>query len=326
MNYLRPPETAPDDLRVGHYIGRKVAEGAAPRAVLIGFPTDEGVRRNGGRPGAAAGPAEIRRYLARLTPDARAGQPFIELLEHTQDLGDVAASGVLEADQERLAAQIAEHLERDVFVVVLGGGHETAYGHFLGYVRAGRQVSILNWDAHPDVRELKHGLGHSGSPFRQALLHPSKLCRGYEVAGLLPQSTAAAHLAFIAERRGRAVWRDELTPERIAALYETGPTMVTFDIDAVDQSQAPGVSAPASGGMSSDLWLAAAAAAGKSLQVKSCELVELNPNYDRDGQTARLAALTIWNILRGVALRGSPPQTTQRSSRRSGRRRNNNIE
>jgi formiminoglutamase len=102
------------------------------------------------------------------------------------------------------------------------------------------------------------------------------------------------------------VWRDGLTAERIASLYEaTPPTMVSFDIDAVDQAWAPGVSAPATGGMTAELWLAAAFAAGKSLHAKSFELVELNPNYDRDGQTARLAALTVWNLLRGVALRGS---------------------
>jgi formiminoglutamase len=322
MNYLRPPDTAPDDPRLGHLIGRKVAEGAAARAVIVGFPTDEGVRRNNGRPGAAAAPAEIRRYLARLTPDARAGQSFVDLLEQTEDRGDVPISGVLEADQERLAALVADALERDVVVIVLGGGHETAFGHFLGYVRARKPVSILNWDAHPDVRELKQGQGHSGSPFRQALLHPSKLCQGYQVAGLLPQSTAAAHLAFLAEHRAQAIWRDGLTAERIASLYEASPpTMVSFDIDAVDQAWAPGVSAPATGGMSAELWLAAAFAAGKSLHAKSYDLVELNPNYDRDGKTARLAALTVWNLLRGVALRGTtaasppPPRATRRSKK-----------
>src|SRR5438093_11057310 len=38
------------------------------RAVLVGFPQDEGVRRNGGRVGAAKAPDEIRSWLGRLTP------------------------------------------------------------------------------------------------------------------------------------------------------------------------------------------------------------------------------------------------------------------
>jgi formiminoglutamase len=306
-----------DDPRLGDLLGCGLTADAPARLVLVGFPTDEGVRRNRGRPGAAAAPAEIRRYLGRLVPDARAGQAFLDVVASTRDLGDVAVSGDLEADQDRLAAAIAAPLAAGAFVIVLGGGHETAYGHFLGYVRAQRPVSILNWDAHPDVRELKEGRGHSGSPFRQALLHPSELCRGYRVAGLQPQSAAAAHLQFVAERGGQAVWREDLTPTAIARLYDecTDPTLVTFDIDAVDQAQAPGVSAPATGGLTTELWLAAAYRAGLSPRVTSCDLVELNPNYDRDGQTARLAALTVWQVMRGLAARGNVTANPGRPAR-----------
>ncbi len=192
---------------------------------------------------------------------------------------------------------------------MLGGGHETAYGHFLGYVRAGRAVTLLNWDAHTDVRPLRPEGGHSGSPFRQALLHPSGLARGYAVAGLLPQSVAADHLAFIADHQGRFVFRDALDAAAIRAAYRAQPgagpvgVLASFDIDAVDQGQAPGVSAPAAGGMSSDLWLMAAHQAGRNHAVTSADIVETNPALDRDGQTARLAALTVWWILRGLAER-----------------------
>src|ERR687884_322191 len=49
---------------------------------------------------------------------------------------------------------------------VLVGGHETAYGHYLGYVRAGRPVGIINLDAHLDLRPVEGGRGNSGTPFR----------------------------------------------------------------------------------------------------------------------------------------------------------------
>jgi formiminoglutamase len=316
---MNDSETRPtnDDPRLGELLGRKLAAGATPKVALIGFPTDEGVRRNRGRPGAAAAPAEIRRYLTRLVPDARAGQAFVELIEHTRDLGDLSLTGPLASDQDRLGAAVAEQLAAGAFVIVLGGGHETAYGHFLGYVRARRPVALLNWDAHPDVRPLKDGQGHSGSPFRQALEHPSGLCQGYRVAGLLPQSAAAAHLDYVAGRGGKTIWREGLTPAAVGRLYQQadGPTLVSFDIDAVDQSQAPGVSAPATGGMSADLWLAAAYQAGLCPQVGSVDLVEMNPNYDRDGQTARLAALTVWQVLRGLAERGNVPAKQSRPRR-----------
>lgn len=296
------PSTADDDPRLGQLIGR---EPEAPRVVLVGFPVDEGVRRNGGRPGAAAAPTEIRRALYRLTPDARAGAPFIDLLLRTRDLGDLISTGDLEQDQTQLAEVVGGALAAGAFPIVLGGGHETAYGHFLGYVWAKRPVTILNWDAHPDVRALKEGRGHSGSPFLQALLHPSGICQRYDVAGLLPQSCAAAHLALVKKHRGQAIWRDALTAAKIPRLYRARrkDTLVTFDIDAADQSIAPGVSAPATGGLTAAEWLTAAYEAGRCPQVTSCDLVEMNPTHDRDGQTARLAAMTIWNVLRGLAAR-----------------------
>jgi len=302
-----------DDLRVGDLLGRAVAAGEPARVVILGFPTDVGVRRNGGRAGAALAPAEIRRWLRRFTPDARARVAFLALLESTEDRGDLTTGDDLEADQARLGEAVGGVLATGAFPIVLGGGHETGYGHFLGYVAAGRAVSILNWDAHPDVRPLRDGLGHSGSPFRQALLHPSGLCRGYRVAGLLPHSTAASHLDFV-NAHGGHLWRDQLDPTRVRGLYAAArsPTMVTFDIDAVDQSQAPGVSAPATNGISTPLWLLAAHAAGRSTRVTSCDLVEVSPPHDRDGQTARLAALTVYELLRGLAARAGTDSRRRR--------------
>jgi formiminoglutamase len=279
-----------------------VLAGEAPQAVLVGFPTDEGVRRNGGRPGAAHGPAEIRRWLDRLTPDARDSARFSTLLERTADLGDVALTGNLDADQAALGEVVGGLLRLGRFIIVLGGGQELSFGHFLGYVSAQLRPEVLNWDAHPDVRPLRDRLAHSGSPFRQALEHPSGALRRYTVAGLQPHSAAAAHVEYV-RRRGRAIFRDEVTPTVVRELYATlkAPALVSFDLDAVDQASAPGVSAPATGGFTAQEWLALAHGAGRNPAVRSVDIAELNPVHDRDGQTARLAALTVWHVLRGLA-------------------------
>jgi formiminoglutamase len=276
----------------------------APAVVVVGFPSDEGVRRNGGRPGAADGPDAIRRALYRLTPDAEHGA-FADLLDRTADLGDVRVTGDVEADQERLGDVLAPLLADGVVPIVLGGGHETSFGHFLGYVGAGQDVEILNWDAHADVRPLKDGLAHSGSPFRQALEHASGRCLRYAVAGLQPHSTARAHLDFIDDYGGEVVWRRTLTEVRIRsiAIGLAERTFATFDLDAVDAVAAPGVSAPNVGGLPADLWLYAAYEMGRSSRVASMDVVELNPAFDLDGRTARLASLTVWHFLKGLAER-----------------------
>ncbi|PAP75316.1 formimidoylglutamase [Rubrivirga marina] len=289
-----------DDPRLGDWL-RDSALADDTRVAILGFPSDEGVRRNGGRLGAAQGPAAIREALVKMTPDARDPAPFVCLLEHAADLGDVAATGDVEADQARLGEAVGELLAAGVVPVILGGGHETAFGHFLGYVAAGQRVRALNWDAHADVRPLRDGKAHSGSPFRQMLDHPSGLCAGYTVAGLHPWRVDAAHAAV----PDRVVWADDLDAARaeaeVAAL--DGPALASFDLDAVDA--APGVSAPGVGGLPVGVWLAAAEACGRSPHVRSVDVVELNPLHDPDGRTAVLAALTVWHVLRGLAERFS---------------------
>jgi formiminoglutamase len=308
MSRINPPlvtvaETAPDDPRMGRLLGARLGPNESPKAVILGFPSDEGVRRTGGRVGAASGPRAVRPALYRLAADPRLEQ-FEDFLGRTRDLGDLEISRNLEADQKHLGEALAPYLAAGVFVIVIGGGHETSYGHFQGYVLAGKKVEIVNWDAHADVRELKDGKGHSGSPFRQALEDPSGACRRYLVAGLEPHLVARAHLEYV-QQRGRAFWRQEVSVEAIGSIYDSvvSPTLVSFDLDVLNQAEAPGVSAPNAAGLRSELWLSAAYAAGRCPAVASADVVELNPSVDKDGQTVRLAALTVWWLLRGCAER-----------------------
>src|SRR5262249_7250423 len=107
------------------------------RPIFIGFPHDEGVRRNGGRPGAAAAPNGIRSWLAQLSSwDAESSINLPSCL----DLGNVGRGMPLEAAQIALGQIVGAILGRGAIPIVLGGGHETAYGHYLGYVACGRQV------------------------------------------------------------------------------------------------------------------------------------------------------------------------------------------
>ncbi len=299
------PEAAPDDPRLGHWLARQSAVTDGARVALVGFPSDVGVARNGGRPGAAEGPLALRTALYKMTPDARDPAPFEALLARTADVGDVPVSGDVERDQAALGETIAGLLDRGVFPVVLGGGHETLYGHALGYLEAERPVHLLNWDAHADVRPLiigpnGEGIGHSGSPFRQALEHPSGLARGYTVAGLQPWRVSAAHAAFV-QKHGRLVWIEDLTDPETLVADLAGTTLASFDLDAVDGMS--GVSAPNVGGIPVPVWLRAAEACGASPHITSADVVELSPPHDATGQAAALAALTVWHLLRGLSMR-----------------------
>lgn len=305
-NLLSPSEITaaryPDsDLRFGNLLAENYQDA---RLVLIGFPTDEGVSRNGGRSGARLAPDNIRKALYKLCPDARSSAG-VEIINSTCDVGDIVHDQ-LEMMHDALGEVVAAVIQEDKIPVILGGGHETAYGHFLGYEKASRQVSIVNLDAHADVRPLQDGLGHSGSPFRQALEHPSATAIKYQVLGLQPQSVSGEHLQYLDEKGANYSFREEYSLNRLReTLAPPAPIMATFDVDVVDSSYAPGVSAPCTNGLSSQDLLEAMYLAGLSPNVHSIDVVEVNPSLDIDNRTAKLAALGIWNFIRGVSRRAN---------------------
>jgi formiminoglutamase len=308
----QPPtdlQRRPDDPRLGEVVEFWRGDPASlrpGRTVLIGFPQDEGVRRNGGRVGAAEAPAEIRRWLYRLTP----GEPT-DTRDLAQvpplDAGDLRIGSDLETSQQLLAGVVAGVLERGAVPIVLGGGHETAYGVFLGYVKAGLAVGIINVDAHLDVRPLTGGQGHSGSPFRQALEHESAALARYVCLGVQRQVTSREHLRYALDRGCVIRFADELQPSLAHHLAAEGGRIagsghavhLSIDADAVHMVEVPGVSAPNPVGLAGHEVIGAARLAGSAPEVAGLDLVEINPRYDRDGQSARWAAVLVWNFLVG---------------------------
>ena len=137
------------------------------------------------------------------------------------------------------------------------------------------------------------------------LEHPSGLCRSYSVLGVQGRSCAQAHLDFVRERAGRVIPIRDLdrgVAREILGKLD-GPIMASFDLDAVDQAFAPGVSAPAAGGLNSREWLDHVFDAGATASVSSVDFVEVSPVLDRDSQTSRLAAAGLWSFLSGMSQR-----------------------
>jgi formiminoglutamase len=308
-----PPR--PDDPRLGECATFSTGDPvplSPGQPVLIGFPQDEGVRRNFGRPGAAEAPREIRRWLYRLSPwDVLRGADLTRL--RLLDLGDLRCDANLEASQQALGEIVAQVLAARAIPVVLGGGHETALGHFLAYAASGSPVGIINLDAHLDVRPTLDGRGHSGSPFRQAMEFAAAPLRGerYACLGVQPHSVSRDHLVYVLQRGATVRWsaqvRDSLcqhfNQERERLTRAGCPVYVSLDADVANCADVPGVSAPNPLGLSGAELIACARLAGESPNVTSFEVVEVNPSFDCDGQSARWAALVVWYFLVGLAQR-----------------------
>jgi formiminoglutamase len=133
----------------------------------------------------------------------------------------------------------------------------------------------------------------------------------YVVLGAQRQSVARAHWEFVHQRRGRIHWFNEdldgdqvigiLTDELSRLSTDCDSIMVSIDADAFRQADVPGVSAPSPIGLEGSAWPGLALEAGFDPKVRGIDLVEVNPAFDRDGQTVRWAALGIRQFLVGLA-------------------------
>jgi formiminoglutamase len=291
----------PSDPRLGERVGRDPAAYAAAAVAILGCPQDEGVRRNKGRPGAAQGPAEIRRALYKMTVN---GLEDLKLV----DAGDTIPQGTLEdthAVHEKAVAQLLADGKR---VIVLGGGNDISYPDCRALAKHAGEVIAFNIDAHFDVRPDAER--NSGTPYRQLL--EEGLLQGQRFFELGSQDfcNAAAHAQYLKEKRAHVVSLDALRAKGAArvvrrALREAEKAKAVFwgfDLDVVNASEAPGVSAPNPLGMAGAELCELAALAGAEPRTRIVEFTEVNPAFDMDGRTSRLAAVAIWHYLVQLAV------------------------
>lgn len=277
------------------------ADGAAPGVALIGFACDEGVRRNQGRVGSHDAPDVIRAALGGLA------------VHHDVPLYDVGTIDVaedLEAGHEALTAQVGELTRGGHTVIVLGGGHETAYGSHRGMRDATRgTVGIVNLDAHFDLRTAPQPT--SGTPFKQLSMETDDF--RYFVLGI-SQPNNTKTLFDEAAALGVTVVLDEelaeLSMQQCAELLaqltdDIDHLHLSIDLDVLPAGVAPGVSAPAAWGVSLDRIRALAIAAARTGKLRLVDVVELNPRFDIDGRTAKVAARLIDDIVSALPTRGT---------------------
>lgn len=263
---------------------------------FVGFACDEGVKRNKGRPGAAKAPDEIRKYLANL--------PF-QFGKNTRiiDTGNtVCIGGNLEEAQRVLGEHVKQVLQVSAFPLILGGGHETLYGHYLGvrsYLGVSPSLGIINIDAHFDLRESP--VPTSGTMFRQILEQDPKA--GYLVLGIQPFGNTKKLFATAERYKCTYVLEEDVenfeeTFHIIDQFCESYDAIIlTLCTDAIHSTAAPGVSAPSPFGLDPKTVRTLIRYIARKDHLISFDLSEVNPVLDIDGRTTRLAAHFLVELL-----------------------------
>lgn len=308
------------DVRRLFQVVRAPLNGEVPAnaSAILGFACDAGVARNKGRVGAHLGPRVIRQFLSGL-PAHHHNELF--------DCGDVACiEDELESAQTLLGDRVSQLLSMQVAPVILGGGHEIAWGSYLGLkkwletqerMQAGNQAKkrkllILNLDAHFDLRSSRPA--SSGTPFDQ-IAHDcltsgrplQYACWGVSRLSNTPALfERAQHLqADFIEDKDLQERHLESALVRLRRLLEAADDVyLTIDIDVLPASVAPGVSAPAAFGVPLAVVEAIAQTVKASGKMRLSDLAEFNPRFDLDGHTARAVARLVWGLM------GSTPKTT----------------
>lgn len=255
---------------------------------LLGLPDDTGVRLNHGRPGARDGPRAFRAALACSDAAASGAGTLPDVF----DAGDIRPGLTLEETHRRVTAATAALLSAGLFPIAIGGGHDLTFPFVRAVAAAHPRLAALYFDPHLDVRETRG----SGMPFRKLV----EVCGlgPLHLHGFRPRVNSREHLAWFKANGGK------LYPDAAQiALPRAKHLAVSFDLDVLDATHAPGVSALNPAGWSvrkAESWVRAC---GADPRVRCFDLMELNPRFDPDGQTARIAAQLFLSFLAGFATR-----------------------
>lgn len=282
---------------------------------VLGAPYDTAVSN---RPGARYGPEAIRRasawwaylsgYKGGLTNIGTREQVDFSQLSIV-DCGDVP---VFPMDQETTAESITAHIAtaaESAVPVLLGGDHYCTYPAFEGFVEGSDAdtVGLVQIDAHTDTTsesaifgEHFHGSSthHIADSSYTDYEHVSQVgIRGYESPDFFEfADETGLHLYTMNDVRDRGI-EPVIEDAVAAAAADTDAVYITFDIDGVDPSVAPGTGTPVPGGLSAREALAAMSVLGDHESVGAVDLMEVAPMYDPMEGTQRLAAYLLVTFL-----------------------------
>ena len=278
----------------------EIAEGLD--AAFVGIPMDIGTSH---RPGTRFGPRQIRAESAMLRPYNMwtKAAPFEGL--QVADLGDVPINTFdLKDSVLRIEAFYDAILKSKVIPLSMGGDHTLTYPILRAIHKKHGAVALIHVDAHADINEHMFGeeIAH-GTPFRRAyedgLLDAHSVFQiGLRGTGYGPDDFETAREWGFNVIQAEELWYKSCSPlmQKIRQNIGKKPVYLTFDIDSLDPSCAPGTGTVEAGGLMTQQGMEIVRGC-KGLNLVGCDLVEVSPPYDPSGNTATVAANLLYEML-----------------------------
>ena len=270
---------------------------------FTGVPLDSGTSN---RAGTRFGPRQIRSESVMVRPYGMATRaaPFDSF--QTADIGDVALNAYsLEKSVDLIEQHFARTLASGAKSLAFGGDHTMTLPILRAHAAVHGPLAVVHVDANADMNDEMFGerIAH-GTVFRRALeeglINPKAMVQ----LGLRATGYAADDFDWARDRGVRVIpaedcWYQSLAPmmsELRGALGPEVPVYLSFDIDSLDPSIAPGTGTPEPGGLLASQGLEIIRGL-YGLKLVGADLVEVSPPYDQSGNTALLAANLLFEIL-----------------------------
>jgi formimidoylglutamase len=282
--------------------------------VLIGCPQHEGVQRNNGRIGAEKAPNKIREQLYKLQVQRDqplklfdAGNVITDYFDFTEgtDLSVTEKEhDALDHIHNALTKAVSKFLRDGKKVIVLGGGNDISYADVRALSETERDISAINIDAHLDMRIADEMT--SGTPYRKAIEDHYLAPQHFYEFGIRRESNGDFYLGNAKELGVNIHYLADLIQKGVVSSFkkvldeiDERPLFLGLDMDSIQASDAPGVSASSPTGLSGREVMQIIHHAKQKEKLKIFEITEVNPKYDIDDRTVKLAAQLVYGLIFG---------------------------
>ena len=270
---------------------------------IIGVPLDVGTSN---RPGARFGPRGIRAESVLVRPYGMytGAAPFDSF--QIADMGDVPLNTFsLEKSIPIIENFFDPVVRAGANTLSMGGDHTVSLPILRAVAKKHGPVALVHVDAHADINDNMFGerICH-GTIFRRAieegLVDPNKMTQiGLRTTGYSADDFDWSRKQGVRVVQAEDCWYSSLAPLMEEVRERVGPetpTYLTFDIDGLDPSVAPGTGTPEPGGLTASQGIEVIRGVW-GLNLVGADLVEVAPAYDTTGNTALLAANLMFEML-----------------------------
>lgn len=258
------------------------------KLVVVGVQED---RLSGNNKGSAKGPDEVRRYLYNLFPP----QSKIEIC----DLGNILPGERIEDTHYALKSVVSTLVRNNVIPVILGGSQDLTFANFSAYEKLEQTINVLSVDRIFDLSRQQDSF-HSEAYLNKIILHEPNYLFNYSNIGYQSYFLSESELELM-EKLYFDTYRLGAFRNNTAATEPIvrNADMVSFDMSAIRQSDAPGSAMSGPNGFYGEEACQICRYAGMSDKLTSIGFYEFNPRFDQNGQTAHLLAQMIWCFIEG---------------------------